>query len=76
MRIKEVYPANHDHPDAGTFEIYYKGALSTDGGVWGSSAKGSDQPSRSGEVRLITPEKRRSVLSPRYSPSRGMTSGS
>ncbi len=34
MRIKEVYPGNHDHHDAGTFEIYYKGALSTDGGCY------------------------------------------
>ena len=34
MRIKEVYPGNHDHHDAGTFEIYYKGALTTDGGVY------------------------------------------
>jgi len=34
MRIKEVYPGNHEHHDAGTFEIYYKGALTTDGGVY------------------------------------------
>ena len=34
MRIKERATANHEHPDAGTFEIYYKGALSTDGGCY------------------------------------------
>ena len=34
MRIKERSTANHEHYDAGTFEIYYKGALTTDGGVY------------------------------------------
>ena len=34
MRIKERTTANHEHLDAGTFEIYYKGALTTDGGVY------------------------------------------
>ena len=34
MRIKERSTANHEHCDAGTFEIYYKGALSTDGGCY------------------------------------------
>ena len=34
MRIKERATANHEHCDAGTFEIYYKGALSTDGGCY------------------------------------------
>ena len=34
MRIKERATANHEHSDAGTFEIYYKGALSTDGGCY------------------------------------------
>ena len=34
MRIKERATANHEHCDAGTFEIYYKGALSTDGGLY------------------------------------------
>ena len=34
MRIKERTTANHEHRDSGTFEIYYKGALSTDGGCY------------------------------------------
>ena len=34
MRIKERSTANHEHYDCGTFEIYYKGALTTDGGVY------------------------------------------
>ena len=34
MRIKERSTANHEHLDSGTFEIYYKGALTTDGGVY------------------------------------------
>ncbi len=34
MRIKERTTANHEHEDSGTFEIYYKGALSTDGGCY------------------------------------------
>ena len=34
MRIKERATANHEHSDAGTFEIYYEGALSTDGGCY------------------------------------------
>ncbi len=34
MRIKERSTSNHEHYDSGTFEIYYKGALTTDGGVY------------------------------------------
>ena len=34
MRIKERSTANHEHADSGTFEIYYKGALTTDGGIY------------------------------------------
>ena len=34
MRIKERNTGNHEHKDSGTFEIYYKGALSTDGGCY------------------------------------------
>ena len=34
MRIKERTTANHEHKDTGTFEIYYKGALTTDGGCY------------------------------------------
>ena len=34
MRIKERTTANHEHCDAGTFMIYYKGMLTADGGVY------------------------------------------
>ena len=34
MRIKERTTANHEHADAGTFEIYYKGMLTSDGGIY------------------------------------------
>ncbi len=32
MRIKEMNTSNHEHQDSGTFEIYYKGMLTSDGG--------------------------------------------
>ena len=32
MRIKEMNTSNHEHRDSGTFEIYYKGMLTSDGG--------------------------------------------
>ena len=34
MKIKEMNTANHEHDDAGVFEIYYKGMLSSDGGCY------------------------------------------
>lgn len=40
MRIKERTTANHEHCDAGTFMIYYKGMLTADGGVY--NGYGSD----------------------------------
>lgn len=40
MRIKGRYTANHEHLDAGTFMIYYKGMLTADGGAY--SGYGSD----------------------------------
>ena len=33
-RIRERTTGNHDHADAGTFEIYYKGMLTSDGGSY------------------------------------------
>ena len=38
MRIKERTNANHEHGDAGTFEIYYKGMLTSDGGIYDNSS--------------------------------------
>ena len=34
LRIKELTTANHEHCDSGTFEIYYKGMLTSDGGAY------------------------------------------
>ena len=34
LRIKEVTTSNHEHCDSGTFEIYYKGMLTSDGGAY------------------------------------------
>ena len=34
MKIKEMNTANHEHDDAGVFEIYYKGMLTSDGGCY------------------------------------------
>ncbi len=34
MRLKERSTANHEHCDTGTFEIYYKGMLTSDGGCY------------------------------------------
>ncbi|MBR2965284.1 MAG: heparinase II/III family protein [Clostridia bacterium] len=34
MRIKELSSGDHEHWDSGTFEIYYKGMLTSDGGTY------------------------------------------
>ncbi len=34
MRIKELSSGDHEHWDSGTFEIYYKGMLTSDGGAY------------------------------------------
>ena len=34
MRLKERSTSNHEHADTGTFEIYYKGMLTSDGGCY------------------------------------------
>ena len=34
MRIKERSTGGHEHRDTGTFEIYYKGMLTSDGGIY------------------------------------------
>ena len=35
MKIKERHTSNHEHNDAGTFQIYYKGLLTGDSGIYG-----------------------------------------
>ena len=34
MKLKERHTANHEHGDAGSFQIYYKGMLTSDGGLY------------------------------------------
>ena len=38
MRIKERSSGDHEHMDAGTFEIYYKGMLTSDGGCYNENS--------------------------------------
>jgi hypothetical protein len=34
MKLKERHTSNHEHPDSGSFQIYYKGMLTSEGGVY------------------------------------------
>ena len=34
MKLKERHTSNHEHGDAGAFQIYYKGMLTSEGGVY------------------------------------------
>ncbi len=34
MKIGEAYSANHEHKDAGCFQIFYKGILASDSGIY------------------------------------------
>ncbi len=34
MKLKERHTANHEHADSGSFQIFYKGMLSSEGGVY------------------------------------------
>lgn len=38
MRVSELSGGNHDHEDAGTFQIYYKGCYSAESGHYGAGA--------------------------------------
>ncbi len=40
MKIKERHTANHEHDDAGTFQIYYKSLLTGDSGVYDGYGNG------------------------------------
>ena len=38
MKVGEVSGTNHDHQDAGTFQIYYKGCFTSESSVYGTGA--------------------------------------
>ena len=40
MKVGEYWTSNHQHLDAGAFQIYYKGALATDAGYYQASFSG------------------------------------
>lgn len=42
MKIGEVYGGNHDHLDAGSFQLYYKGILASASGVYDSYGNSHD----------------------------------
>lgn len=48
MKINEWYFANHQHLDAGAFQIYYRGALATDSGYYQSGISKGDSPDNNG----------------------------
>jgi len=43
MKIGEHYASNHDHLDAGTFQLYYKGILASDSGAYDSYGNDHDK---------------------------------
>lgn len=45
MKVNEVFIGSHQHLDAGSFQIYYKGALATDDGVYKGAKSGVQQDS-------------------------------
>lgn len=44
MKVGETNLGNHDHEDSGTFQIYYKGLLSSNTGYYGSSGNNYAAP--------------------------------
>jgi hypothetical protein len=48
MKVNEWYFMNHQHLDAGAFQIYYKGALATDSGYYQSGLNDTDTPVNGG----------------------------
>lgn len=47
-KINEWYFANHQHLDAGAFQLYYRGALATDSGYYQAAINITDTPENSG----------------------------
>ena len=48
MKINEWYFANHQHLDAGAFQIYYRGMLASDSGYYQASIDKTDTPENNG----------------------------
>jgi hypothetical protein len=50
MKINEWYFANHQHLDAGAFQIYYRGALALDSGYYQGAINKTDTPANEGST--------------------------
>ncbi len=48
MKINEWFFTNHEHLDAGAFQIYYRGALATDSGYYQAAKDVTESPENSG----------------------------
>lgn len=48
MKINEWYFANHQHLDAGAFQIYYRGLLANDSGYYQAAINRTDHPENDG----------------------------
>jgi hypothetical protein len=52
FKVNEWYFANHQHLDAGAFQIYYRGALATDSGYYQAAIQGKKEtPDNNGDSR-------------------------
>jgi hypothetical protein len=55
MKINEWYFQNHQHLDAGAFQIYYKGLLAIDSGYYQGANKGKDDRTTPGNTAYGSP---------------------
>ena len=55
MKINEWYFQNHQHLDAGAFQIYYKGLLALDAGYYQGANKGKDDRTSPGNTAYGSP---------------------
>lgn len=49
-KVNEWYFANHQHLDAGAFQIYHRGALATDSGYYQAAVNRTDTPENTGST--------------------------
>ncbi len=63
MKIAEAYSANHEHKDAGNFQIFYKGNLATDSGIYDTYVN----PHGAGYYRQSVSSNTLLIFNPNYS---------